>query len=110
MAKKTRSRSAGKGGLSGRMVQLNPWIPALPVKGAKGKRLLKIVLAIPLALAGGSASAQPAPMRTLHVPVELGRQALSLREFDEGVLSIKRELLRKYEDKILFAQGGGKKG
>lgn len=38
MAKQSRGRSAGKSTFSGKVVPLNPWIPAIPVKGAKGKR------------------------------------------------------------------------
>jgi hypothetical protein len=44
----------------------------------------------------------------LHVPAELTRQAISARELDETVLSITRDVLQKYEDKVLFAQGGKK--
>jgi hypothetical protein len=105
MAKKTRGRSAPKKTFSGKMVSVNPWIPAVPVKG---KNLLKLVLGVPLALMAGSASAEPLSTRTLMVPVELSRQELSLREFNVNVIRKKNEIIRKFEDKAIFLAAGGK--
>ena len=109
MAKKTRGRFAPKKTFSGKVVSVNPWIPAVPVKG---KNLLKLVLGVPLALMAGSASAEPMSTRTLTVPVELSRQALSLQEFNTNVISKKNEILRKFENRTIFfaAQGKGAKG
>lgn len=109
MAKKTRGRSASSKTFSGKVVSINPWIPAIPVKG---KDFLKLVLGVPLALMAGSASAEPISTRTLTVPVELSRQALSLQEFNTHVISRKNEILRKFEDRAIFlaAQGKGAKG
>ncbi|TAL08683.1 MAG: hypothetical protein EPO02_12375 [Nitrospirae bacterium] len=109
MAKKTRGRSAPKKAFSGKVVSVNPWIPAVPVKG---KNLLKLVLGVPLALMAGGASAEPISTRTLTVPVELSRQTLSLQEFNANVIGKKNEILRKFEDRTIFlaAQGKGSKG
>ncbi len=109
MAKKTRGRSAPRKTFSGKVVSVNPWIPAVPVKG---KNLLKLVLAVPLTLMAGSASAEPLSTRALTVPVELSRQALSMQEFNTNVISRKNEILLKFEAKAVFlvAQGKGAKG
>lgn len=109
MAKKTRGRSASSKTFSGKVVSINPWIPAIPVKG---KDFLKLVLGVPLALMAGSASAEPISTRTLTVPVELSRQVLSFQEFNENVTRKKNQILRKFEDKAIFlaAQGKGAKG
>lgn len=111
MAKNSRSRTQGKGdkpSRSGKMVPLNPWIPAIPVKGPKGKPMLQLVLGIPLILTAGTASAEPLPNRTLQVPVELIRQQLSLKEFNQQVLSRKNQLLGQYEARIILVKKGGK--
>ncbi len=109
MAQKTRSRAAGNKKPSGKMVPVNPWIPAVPVKGTK---LLKLVIGVPLALMAGSVSAEPLSARVLLVPVELSRQTMSLQTFDESVTRIKKQILRKFEDRAIFltAQGKGSKG
>ncbi len=112
MAKKSRGRTTGKSkpSFSGKMVPLNPWIPLIPVKGARGKKtgMWQLVLGIPLVLTAGTASAEPTPPRTLHVPVELTRQGLTLREFDKHVVPLKDLLLGKYEARIMLVAKGGK--
>jgi hypothetical protein len=108
MAKKSRGRSAGKSTFSGKVVPLNPWIPAIPVKGAKGKGMLKLVLGIPLLFTAGTVSGEPLPNRTLHVPVELTHQELTLREFNKHVRSIQDALLGQYEARIILVRKGGK--
>jgi hypothetical protein len=106
--KKPRGKSAGRAKFTGETVALNPWIPAIPVKGAKGKSMLKLVLSIPLVLTAGTASGEPQPQRTLQVPVELTRHGLTLKEFDKQVLPLKAALLGKYEARIILVQKGGK--
>lgn len=111
MAKKSLSRAQGKQGASprfGKMVPLNPWIPAIPVKGPKGKPMLQLVLGIPLILTVGTASAELLPNRTLQVPVELTQQTLSLKQFNQQVLSRKNQLLGQYEARIILVRKGGK--
>lgn len=111
MAKKSRSRSQGKKGTSphvGKMVPLNPWIPAIPVKGPKGKPMLQLVLGIPLILTAGIASAELLPNRTLQVPVELTQHRLSLKQFNQQVLPRKHQLLGQYEARIFLVAKGGK--
>ena len=109
MAKKRQRRSPPKKTFSGKVVSVNPWIPAVPVKG---RNLLKLVLGVPLAFIAGNASAEPLSTRTLTVPVELSRQAFSLQEFNTNVIGRKNEILRKFEAKTIFlaAQGKGAKG
>lgn len=104
--KKPRAKSRAK--FSGETVALNPWIPAIPVKGVKGKAMLKLVLSIPLVLTAGTVSGEPLPHRTLEVPVELTRQGLTLKEFEKQVLSLRGALLDKYEARIILVQKGGK--
>lgn len=111
MAKKPRSRAQGKPRQSPRldkMVPLNPWVPAIPVKGPKGKPMLQLVLGIPVILAAGTASAELLPNRTLQVPAELTQQALSHQEFNRQVLSRKSHLLGQYEARIVLVAKGGK--
>lgn len=111
MAKKSRSRAQGKTGQSprfGKMVPLNPWIPAIPVKSPKGKLMLQLVLGIPLILTAGTASAELLPNRTLQVPVELTQQRLSLQQFNQQILSKKNQLLAQYEARIILVRKGGK--
>jgi hypothetical protein len=110
MAKKTKKgRSAGRS-LSGKVVALNPWIPAVPVKrskGARGKNLLKLILGIPLLLTAGVAAGEPLPNRTLHVPVELTQHWLTVRQF-EKLFSARDAILQQYEARIILVAKGGK--
>lgn len=101
-SRKTRSKPSGK------LVPLNPWIPAIPLKGAKGRGMVQLILGIPFVLAAGPATGEPLSARLLQVPVELTRQGLSLREFNQQVLSRKQALLDKYEARIILVQKGGK--
>lgn len=110
MAKKSKGRSAGRALFGGKVVPLNPWIPAIPVKGSKaskGKTMLKLVLGIPLLLTAGMASGEPLPNRTLHVPVELTQHWLTVRQFEQ-LFSIKDALLQQYEARIILVAKGGK--
>lgn len=110
MARKSKGRAAGRSVPSGKMVPLNPWIPAVPVKRsktAKGKYMLKLILGIPLLLSAGMASGEPLPNRTLHVPVELTRHWLTVRQF-EKLFSAKDKLLQQYEARIILVAKGGK--
>lgn len=109
MPKPARGRSKTKA-FSGKVVPVNPWIPAVPVKGT---RLLKLVLGVPLVLMAGTAAAEPLPARALMVPVELSRQFLSRQAFDLAITSQKIQILQKFESKniLLAARGkGGRKG
>lgn len=109
MAKKSKGRSAGRP-FSGKMVPLNPWIPAVPVKGSKaskGRNMLKLILGIPLLLSASTASGEPLPNRTLHVPVELTRHWLTIRQF-EKLIAVKDALLQQYEARIILVAKGGK--
>lgn len=108
MATQPRKRAAKRPKPSGKLVPLNPWIPAIPVKGAKGKTMVTLVLGIPLVFVAGVASGAPLPNRSLHVPVELTRQALSLREFEQWVAPLKNALLGKYDARVILVQKGGK--
>jgi hypothetical protein len=105
MAKKARSRVT-KPSPSGKVVQLNPWLPAVPIKG---KTALKLILGIPLAILASDVSAEPLPNRTLAVPLELSRHTLSVRDFDREVLPAKYRLLQQYEDKTVFLVARRKK-
>ncbi len=93
-----------RGSKSGRQVALNPWIPAVPVKGRK---LLKPML-VPLALFAGSASATLLPARALTIDADAAQQ-MTPRDYQRAVLAGKAEILRKYENHSAFTVAQGKR-
>ena len=102
--KKSRGSKSRK--TSGKAVAVNPWLPAVPLKGRK---LLKPVLAVPLAMMAGAASADVLPARALTVPAETAQQTIAAKDYDRLVGAKKAEVLRKFEGKQPFqvAQSGG---
>jgi len=113
MAHKKSAAPKGKKS-AGKAVAVNPWLPAVPLKGRK---LLKPVLAVPLAMMAGAASADLLPARALTVPAEAARQSLSAKDYERLVGAKKAEILRKFEGRQAFqlaqgsdSRGGGKSG
>lgn len=106
MAKKTtrsrKPRAKSRSRISGKLVPLNPWIPAVPLKGAKG--MFQLILGLPFVLAAVPAAGEPLSARLLQVPVELTRQGLSLRELNQQVLARQQALLNKYEARLILVQ------
>ena len=99
MEKKT-SNSRGRKTSARKSVALNPWIPAVPVKGRR--KLLKPVLAVPLALIAGAAAASVLPARALTVPEESVQALLSAKDYEATIAAGKAAILRKFEGKSAF--------
>jgi hypothetical protein len=109
MAKKTRSGSGGRG-KSRRMVDVNPFVPAVPLKG---RRLFRPILGVPLALIAGSSAAALLPARALTVDAEATRQQLSVKDYERTILARKADILRSFENESAFfvaqeGKGAGK--
>ena len=105
MAARKSSKPKGKKA-SGRIVAVNPWLPAVPLKGRK---LLKPVLAVPLAMMAGAATADMLPARALTVPAETAQQSIAAKDYEKLIGAKKAEVLRKFEGKQAFqvAQSDG---